>query len=300
MKIESNSDWMPAYIGLGAMKAASGWLNQCLWEHPEVEPAKVKEVHFFDSVASFKKGRQHYRTFFPPHTHKLFGEITPSYLYEPEVPERIFNMFPEVKLIACLRNPVDRAWSQYNYGLAMQGRVTVYKNFRQAIEKDYSLINNGRYAEQLKRYLSFFKKEQIKVFIYEDLTSNPVETVQDLYKFIGLRDATYVPTAATKRFNQTGGRVVKIKNKFVWQHLLKARTVLHRAPRIEKYIKNTGIIFDVKKKLTSIESPTTGTVDHKSRATMPNEDKQYLLDQLSDDISSLEDMLDRQLTTWKS
>jgi len=300
MKIESNSDWMPAYIGLGAMKAGSGWLNQCLWEHPEIEPAKVKEVHFFDSDASFKKGQPHYRTFFPEDSQKLFGEITPSYLSEPEVPERIFSLFPEVKLIACLRNPVDRTWSQYKYGLAMQGRVTVYKNFREAIENDRSLINNSRYAEQLKRYLNFFENEQIKVFMYEDLTSNPVETVQDLYKFIGLHDTMYVPSAATKKFNQTGARAVKIKNKFVWQHLLKARAALHRAPRIEKIIRNTGVISNVKKKLTSIERSTTGTVEHKPRETMAPEDKEYLLDQLRDDISSLEDILGRQLTTWKS
>jgi len=300
MKIESTSNWMPAYIGLGAMKAGSGWLNQCLWEHPEIEPAKIKEVHFFDSTASFKKGLPHYQTFFPNKSQKTFGEITPSYLSEPEVPERIFGMFPEVKLIACLRNPVDRAWSQYNYGLAMQGRVSAYKDFREAIEHDRSLVDNGLYAEQLRRYLSLFKSEQIKVFLYEDLISNPVETVQDLYKFIGLNDTTYVPTAATKRFNQTGGRVAKVKNKFVWKYLLKARTALHHAPRIEQFIKNTDIISNVKKKLRTTEGSTKDTAVTKSRPSMSIDDKQYLLNKFSDDTSSLEGLLGRSLDSWKS
>ena len=300
MKIESNSNWMPAYIGLGAMKAGSAWLNQCLWEHPEIEPAIRKEVNFFNSADSFKKGVTHYRTFFQEDSDKLFGEITPHYLFEPEVPERIYRLFPRVKLIVCLRNPVDRAWSHYKYGLATQGRVTVYKDFREAIEKDHSLIDYGRYAEQLKRYFNFFEKEQIKVFLYEDLTSNPVETVQDIYEFIGLRDTMYVPAAATARFNETGGRVVKISNKFLWRYLLKARTVLHRAPTIEKHIKNTGIISDVKKKFRTFEGSTADTVKHKSPTAIPYEDKQYVLEKLSNDICSLEDILGRRLTTWKS
>ena len=135
------------------MKSASSWINNCLWEHPEITPALTKELHFFDDDSNYKKGVEYYLTFFNPAEGTITGEITPSYLYDTKVPSRIYSNFPNVKLVVCLRNPADRAWSEYRYAVETSGRLSIYGSFLDAISNDSSLIDHGRYAQQIKGFL---------------------------------------------------------------------------------------------------------------------------------------------------
>src|SRR6056297_2233099 len=128
---KERENFSPDFIGIGAMKAATSWIYKCLIEHPEVCGSSKKELHFFDRPQNYKKGIDYYISFFKhcPQD-KAKGEYTPNYLYSPATPELISRHFPNVKIIVCLRNPAERAWSHYLFSVKKKGRLSLYKNFR--------------------------------------------------------------------------------------------------------------------------------------------------------------------------
>jgi hypothetical protein len=117
---------MPQYIIIGAQKSGTGSLFEYLAEHPNVVRARRKEVNFFD--VNFHRGLGWYRGQFPMLADEYYrrrlrglptitGEASPNYMIHPLAPRRIRQVLPDVKLIALLRNPVERAYSQYQHNL---------------------------------------------------------------------------------------------------------------------------------------------------------------------------------------
>ena len=296
----SDNQWEPGFIGLGAQKSASAWLSNCLREHPEIYIDDKKEMHFFDNDASYRKGIEHYKSLFSNKGKLLAGEITPAYLYVEAAAARIHNHFPNVKLIVCLRNPADRAWSHYNYGIKRHGRLSVYSSFSEAFKSDRSLADNSRYGEQLQRYLTLFDKEQVKIIFHEDVLSNPVETIQQVYRFIGVTDTNYTPVAATQRFNKTQGTVLTLKHEKTWKYLLKLRNYLHTFPKIESFLEAQGLISWIK----SVARKGTKGTNKKSSQQEPKKmneyERQLVIDELLTDIVILEKITGRNLENWKS
>src|ERR1041384_7789414 len=113
---------LPDFIIIGAQKAGTSSLFFYLAQHPQLVGSFIKEVHFFDGgmkpgIDNFAKGEPWYRAHFPLRkdlgpTHKTF-EASPCYIFNPLAPIRIHDLLPDVKIVALLRNPVDRAISQY-------------------------------------------------------------------------------------------------------------------------------------------------------------------------------------------
>lgn len=299
-KIDKNDNqWEPGFIGLGAQKSASGWLTHCLREHPEIYIDKKKEKHFFDADASYRKGIEYYKSLFS-NKDLLFGEITPAYLYEKEAAARIHKHFPNVKLIVCLRNPADRAWSHYNYSMKVHGRLSCYSSFSQAFESDRSLADNGRFGEQLQRYFELFDKEQIKIIFQEDIRSDPIETIRAVYKFLGVTNTHYTPVAATRQVNNTQSIVLSLKHEKIWKCLLKLRNYLHKFPKIEFLLKTQGYIAWTK----NFARKGTQGIDKKSLQEAPkimtDTERQLVIDELLPDIVMLEKITGRNLEHWKS
>ena len=205
---------LPDFIIIGGMKCASSSLWYYLDQHPNILTAVKKEVHFFDSDLNYSKGINWYRSHFPLSTNfisaidsnkLIIGEATPSYVFCPRAPKRIVEILPDVKLIALLRNPIDRAYSHYRH-LVRSGRETL--SFEEAIEKErkirnqlekdksahnsnlvtYSYLQRGIYINQLKLWFSFFGKDQFLILKTEDLASNPSKTYKRTLDFLGLPD----------------------------------------------------------------------------------------------------------------
>ena len=130
----TGSPWKVDFMCIGAMKAGTTWIHGILAEHPEVGMGSGKEVHFFDDEQAYAKGLDHYRSFFAHCAPgRLLGEVTPRYIHMPVVAGRIHAHNPDAKLIASLRNPIDRAWSQYRFDIHQGGRMSFYKSFEDAI-----------------------------------------------------------------------------------------------------------------------------------------------------------------------
>ncbi len=137
---------------------------------------------------------------------KAIGEASHSYLYEPGAAAEIRRYIPEARLIAILRNPIERAYSHFLH--MVRSGAEPFDDFAQALQaeeanidqertfQDY--IGRGLYYDQLKRYFGTFPREQIRVYLYEDLSDAPIATVQDAFRFLGVDDS-FVPDVSLRR-----------------------------------------------------------------------------------------------------
>lgn len=227
---------MPNFLIIGAGRSGTTSLYRYVRQHPEVYMSPVKEPNFFswDGVSPIFRGPgdrlhlslvrdiQHYRKLFEGATNeKALGEASPSYLYRARAIERIKHHIPNARLIAILRHPAERAYSQY-LGMAACGREQL--SFPQAIraeedrirrnwEGDWHYVRPGFYAAQLKRYYQVFDRKQIRVYLYEDLKSEPVRLMQDVFSFLGVDD-TFIPDTSI-RHNPSGIPKNKVLSAFL-------------------------------------------------------------------------------------
>ena len=298
MEQKKKDEWQPSFIGIGAMKAASAWLFNSLVEHPEIARSNEKELHFFDIDVNYNKGIEFYRSHFS--SDEITGEVTPSYLYDSRCPERIAEHFPTVKLIACLRDPAQRAWSHYQYALQEQGRLSAYSSFTDAYRNDSSLSGMGRYGEQLQRYFKCFDKEQIKVIFYEDIQLDPLATVQDLYQFIGVKNIDFSPSTVNSRRNQTGDRIIRIRHQRTWRMLVSARNILSKQSGIEAQLVQSGIVSKVKQLVRRSDSTVILKEPRSGRKIITARERQMVVDDLVDDINLVESLTGRDLSAWRA
>jgi hypothetical protein len=200
----------PSALIIGAQKAGTTSLFSYLVQHPGVLPPLSKEIHYFD--LNYTRGVTWYRARFP-FSHQLRGgsltlDASPYYLAHPLVPPRAAQLLPRVKLIALLRNPVDRAFSHYQHEVR-GGRESL--SFAEAIEQEparlageeerlrrdpayysynhrrYSYMLRGLYVEQLRAWVGHFPRSQLLVLQSEWLFRDPAAATAAVYDFLGLR-----------------------------------------------------------------------------------------------------------------
>ena len=182
---------LPDFVIIGAQKGGTSFLYHLLTLHPLVEPAARKELHFFDNPELFDHGAEWYRRCFPRLNSKdgqrsITGEATPYYLFDPPVAKRMAQIVPQARLIALLRNPIDRAYSHYQMQVK---RGTEPRTFEEAIEQQHSsYMSRGIYVDQLLRWFEFFGKEQMLILKSEDFFARPVETLKVVLTFLDLPD----------------------------------------------------------------------------------------------------------------
>ena len=202
---------LPDYVIIGAMRCGTTTFHGVLTNHPHIKRAATKELHFFDRPERFEQGIEWYRKCFPPPQWKdghrtITGEATPMYLFHPLVPERMARVVPEARLIVLLRNPVDRAYSQY-YRSVRNGQES--RSFEETVEEElaslagaeapgnassrdsdirsaYNQLARGIYVDQLARWRQFFDEEQMLVVRSEDFFKRPVEILELTQDFLGL------------------------------------------------------------------------------------------------------------------
>jgi hypothetical protein len=182
---------LPDFVIIGAQKCGTTSFYHLLVQHPYVEPAATKELHFFDSL--FEEGVDLYRRCFPPPVWKdgrrtITGEATLGYLFRPYIPERMAEVIPQARLIALLRNPVDRAYSQYHQRLRKGGEHRTFEEvIIEAANKSHAqYLSRGIYVDQLLRWSKFFSDEQMLVLKSEDFFEHPQETLKIVLDFLDL------------------------------------------------------------------------------------------------------------------
>jgi lipopolysaccharide transport system ATP-binding protein len=214
--LTSRARVLPDFLIIGTQKGGTTSLFYWLSRHPNVGQPSAKEIEFFDQ--RYANGAMWYRAHFPTFLERsqrhrrgqgpfLTGEATPSYLVHPRAPQRVAELIPNVKLIALLRNPVDRAYSLYQHRVD-QGLEPL--SFEQAIEAEderirgeidriraderyvspsfhvLSYLYGGIYADLLEDWLRVFPRERLLVLPSEDLFSAPSDCFHAVLAFLGL------------------------------------------------------------------------------------------------------------------
>jgi hypothetical protein len=173
---------IPNFAYIGTSKAGSTWLFNALAQHPEAYLASSKGLYYFD--AHFDQGREWYLDHFAGAGDAVaVGEISHSYLSSPEAPARIAELNPRMRLLVCLREPVDRAFSDY-LDLVKNGQYD--GPFSTALEQFPRLLDRGRYGTHLQRYLDRFPLEQIHVSLFDDLRRDPQAYADEIFDFLGI------------------------------------------------------------------------------------------------------------------
>jgi hypothetical protein len=197
------------------MKCGTTSLYYDICEHPCASPAAYDEIGFFDS--NFHLGLNWYRSMFPTKRRiedirrkegvAITGEDTPFYFWNPVAAKRIQKLLPNIKLITILRNPIDRAYSEYQDLVSSESNSPSFETFIEneinTRRKDSSLITEenfeifnqknsyllkGIYVDQLKIWAGLFPKEQIFTLSTENLNSEPITALESVFQYLNLPD----------------------------------------------------------------------------------------------------------------
>lgn len=198
---------LPDFLVLGTQKGGTTTLQQLLIQHPGVCLAPGKEVHYFskhwDQPTAWYAS--HYAGAAPQ---QRCGDITPFYLFHPQAPKRIHSLLPNAQLIVLLRDPVERALSQYFHSVRLGFETLPLEDALAAEEErlstgqlqhlqEHSYVSRSRYLEQLDRYLELFPGRQLLVLQSETLFADPTATWRQIEAFLDLPQAPN-PAAAPK------------------------------------------------------------------------------------------------------
>jgi len=207
---------LPDFLIIGGQRCGTSSLYYYLTEQHCISSAATKEVHFFDDF--FANGIKWYRAQFPTRAYKYYvegmrhhsfltGEASPYYIFHPHAPRRISAVLPHIKLIALIRNPIDRAYSQH--WLEVKGRYETLsfeeamkceqdriagerekmvndENYHSFKHRRYTYLTRGIYIDQIEYWLNYFPREQFLFLKTEDLYSNPASIVKQTLEFLGV------------------------------------------------------------------------------------------------------------------
>ena len=205
---------LPDFIIIGSMKCGTTSLYYDMCEHPCASAAARDEIGFFDS--NFHLGLNWYRSMFPTKgqiediKHKegvaITGEDTPFYFWNPIAAKRIQKILPNIKLIIILRNPIDRAYSEYQDLVSRESNSPSFETFIEneintrkkgiiITEENFEIFNQndsyllkGIYVDQLKIWTKLFPKEQIFTLSTESLNSEPTASMESVFQYLNLPD----------------------------------------------------------------------------------------------------------------
>lgn len=208
---------VPKLIVIGAARSGTTALYEHLRQHPQIFLSSSKEANYFafegepldyrgpgaDFVNnSVRTWDDYLKLFADAPGDAVIGDISPLYLYAPKAAERIRARLPDARLVAILRNPIEQAFSHFQYARARM--IEPLDSFDAALDAEPERLRDRwqplfqyssfpRYAEQIRRYRDHFPPEQLKIFLYEDYRADPRAVLRQIFDFAGV-DAGFVPT----------------------------------------------------------------------------------------------------------
>lgn len=201
---------LPDFVIIGVQKGGTTSLYDFVIDHPKVVAAARKEVSYFSALHDL--GPAWYRSQFPTRLGvrrgKLTGEATPAYIFNRKAPEHMKVLLPDIRMVVVLRNPVDRAYSQWQMNLR-NGKIPSETTFEQALDIEAeawarhpdiriydpadpmdlyfnSYLARGIYADQLKHWFRYYSREQFLMLATEDLLRERNHTLNRMFDFLGL------------------------------------------------------------------------------------------------------------------
>ncbi len=305
---------LPNFLIIGVQKAGTTSVYAYLKQHPQIFMSPVKETNFlerdWEAIAPeerervnqerIRQGRkpridtlEKFSQLFAGVTdEQAIGEASPNYLFHyPTSAQLIQRYVPDAKLVAILRHPVERAYSDYlmhvRDAIQAQSSESLSDQIRRFSEHQSFTIKKGFYYQQLSHYFKTFDPQHIKVFLYDDLTCNPIEMMQNFYGFLDV-DPTFCPDISKRE------QVAQVpKNPVVNQMLQTRNPVRAVAASLLRVMVPVETRQRIRDRLIRLNSA------HKSTAQpLSMGDRQQLLAIYRDDTLKLQDLIQRDLSNW--
>ena len=295
---------MPNFFIIGAVRSGTTSIYNYLAQHPEIYVSPVKEPKYFqyDGLPSPRgnekrdaadgRAAQHdhgavtdmkaYQALFSGVMgEKAVGEASVGYLTAPGAPERIHAVVPDAKIIAMLRNPIDRAFSSFLFHIRINRETN--HDFTQAVQADgwrrRHYIEDGMYFKALQQYLSVFNRDHVFVCLYNDFVEDPLGLIRGIFDFLGV-DREFTPDMSI-RYNVSGIPKSRWLHRMIW--------VLSKPV---KCLAGPFIPAGLEKSVRRV----SGSNLH--RPKIDPEARRYLLDAYEKDIANLQELIGRDLSQW--
>jgi hypothetical protein len=294
-----NNNQVVDFLGIGVEKGGTTWLAKCMEEHPQICFSKNREVYFFNDVDShflkeintkYSRGVNWYKSQFShcPNTSKK-GEYATTYLFTDNTARRIKKHLPDVLMIASLRDPVKRTFSQYLYEQRL-GFIQKNERFEDVLKERPDMIEKGFYAKHLRNYYKYFSKKQIHVVIFEELIENPKKHFKKLFNFLGV-DNNFTPSRIEKPSNKGGAAVFPKLNYLMIKSEYILRSIgLDPILRLFEFTGVRGLAMKVR---------DINKVRYSTYPRLKKDTSRKLFGVFEKDINELEKMLNKNLETWK-
>ena len=281
---------LPTFIIIGGGKCGTTSLFYLLNQHPDI-CLPHKETNFFryDQGELRPNGKinslEEYQQLFSKKVkhEKATGEASPSYIDNEKAPYRIKELIPNVKLIAILRNPIDRCYSNYTFDIKNRLIDEKKTTFSQAFTENPDFIERGMYGKYLDVYYKLFSPEQIKIVLFDDFITKQRKVLQDIFHFLEVDD-TFVYKSMAKK-NASGFP----KNKYVTKFIL-------TPSRFKSVI--TSIFKPFIPKEVRVNLWTILYNSSLKKAKISFEDRQKLIEIYREDILKLQTLINRDLSNW--
>lgn len=286
----SNPSTLPNFLIVGPPKTGSTSLWYYVRQHPQVFMSEVKEPsYFWTDPPTWKKNRAdtieaYGRLFEGSEGFPAVGEASPTYFADPKAPEIIHDTLPGVKLIALLRDPVERAFSEFTFQRMRDfepepdflGAVAADRSRPRDTKVNY--IDPGLYHKHLTRYLAVFPRDRILAVFSSDMRDDPGSVMKDVFSFLGVDPDVRVDTSP--QHNVSGQPRVKTLH-----------NLMSRDTRIRR-VATKLLPVSARKALRRIRNANL------DRYEMTLEQRCDILAHYREDISRLESLLNRDLSSW--
>ena len=302
--MSANRGRMPNFLIIGAARTGTTSLYEYLRQHPDIWFSSVKEPMFFalegrkpnfrgpgDDQQINRKSvtdlAEYQALFAGANSRKAIGEASANYLYSDCAAARIKHYVPDAKMIAVLRNPVERAYSGFLYMIRDQREPL--RDFAQALAQENKRIadhwehiwhysNMGFYGQQLQRYYSLFDKNQIRIYLNEEMKKDGPGLLKDVLGFLEVDDTFPIDTSVV--YNEGGVPKRKLLNSVLTQP-----SPLKRLLR--PFMPAAAMKFYTQLKHSNLDKPP---LDDEVRAR--------LVALYRDDVLRLQDMIGKDLSSW--
>lgn len=285
------------FIGIGAPRCGTSWIANVLRAHPDICISEPKEIRYFNRdempVGRLKGNLNknfdqdiswYLKRFSHAKPGQMRGEISPVYLSDESAPAAIKAQYPEVKLIVCLRNPVDRAFSFYK--LHRGNSIIDDMSFEDALEKEDVYVTTGMYGEHLARYLEHFDRGQIHFIVFEELIAEPEKELGRIFAFLGLAAPVDLDPAKFHT-NESAKRRSNKLHKFAFR--VSQWLIEHGFSKVLELARTMG----AHKVFNRINAAPV------KRESMSDATRTKLVGAFRDDIVKLEKLFDVDLGRWK-
>jgi hypothetical protein len=293
---------LPTFIVLGAGRSGTTSLHHALSRHPEIYMTPTKSPNFFvaqepvpdwegpvarQMAAHWVRDRHAYEALFDGVTDELaIGEVSPLYLQATGAAAAIHALCPDVRLVAILRHPVDRAYAHF-LGRRRDG-IEARSDFGAVVAQERSrplpdrvafghYLGCGRYHHFLRPYYDVFPSERIRVLLFEDLAGDPAHALADILGFLGVDSEVALDLGHRAQTGEIENRLLRA----AWTRSVRARSALR--PHLPARVRDRGGAVFLRRL---------------GREALPHELRRELLEVFREDIERLQPLIGRDLSAW--